>query len=56
MPWNLSGNSLMRSTVDLIGVAFMGVVGAAGSYVGPGSWEVSWMTLTAQFILMTSNL
>ena len=56
MPWNLSWNSLMRSTVDLIGVVFLGVGSAAGAGVGPGSWEVSWMTLTAQFILMTYNL
>ena len=55
MSWNLSGHSLMRSSVDLIGVVFL-VVGAAGDGVGPGSWKVSWMTLSAQFILMTSNL
>ena len=53
MPWNLCGNALMRSSVDLIGAVFLGIGGAG---VGPGSWEVSWMTLTAQFILMTSNL
>ena len=56
MPWNLSGNSLMRYSVDFIGVVFLGVSGAAGAGVGCGSWEVSWMTLTAQFILMTSYL
>ena len=56
MPWNLSENSLLRSFEDLIGVISLGVGGAAGAGVGPGSWEVSWMTLTVQFILMTSNL
>ena len=54
MPWNLSKNSLMRSSVDLIGGVFLGVGCAAGAWVGPGSWEVSWMTMTVQFILMTS--
>ena len=34
MPWNLSGNFLMRSSVDLIGTVFLGVGGAG---VGPGS-------------------
>ena len=53
MPWNLSGNFLMRSSVDLIGTVFLGVAGAG---VGPGRWEMPWMTLTAQFILTTSNL
>ena len=52
MPWNLSGNFLMRTLVDLIGVVFLGVGGAG---VGPGRQEVSWMTLTAQFILTTYN-
>ena len=41
MPLDLFGNSKMRSSIDLIGVVFL---------------EVPWMTLTAQFILMTSNL
>ena len=53
MPWNLSGNFLMRSSVDLIGTVFLGV---AGARVGPGRWEVSWITLAAQFILTTFNL
>ena len=53
MPWNLSGNFLMRSSVELIGTVFLAVGGAG---VGSDSWEVSWMTLIAQFILMTSNL
>ena len=53
MPCNLSGNFLMWSSVDLIGAVFLGVGGAG---MGLGSQEVSWMTLTAQFILMTSNL
>ena len=53
IPWNLSGNFLMRSSVDLIGAVFLGVGGAG---VGPGRWEVSWMTLTAQFILKNSNI
>ena len=53
MPWNLSGNFLMRSSVDLIGTVFLGV---GGTGVGPGRWEVSWVTMTAQFILTTSNL
>ena len=53
MPWNLFGNFPMRSSVDLIGAVFLGV-GSTG--VGPGRWEGSWMTLTAQFILTTSNL
>ena len=42
----------MRSSIDLIGTAFLGVAGAG---VGPGRWEVPWMTLTEQFILTTSN-
>ena len=50
------GNSLMRSSVDLIGVVFLGIDSAADAGAGPGSWKVSWMTLTAQFILTTSNL
>ena len=53
MPQNLSGYFLMRSSVDLIGTVFLA---AGGPGVGPGRWEVSWMTLTAQFILTTSNL
>ena len=53
IPWNLSGDFLMRSSVDLIGTVFLGV---GGTGVGPGRWEVSWMTLTVQFILTTSNL
>ena len=53
MPSNLSGNFLMRSSVDLIGTVFLGVAGAG---LGPGRWEVSWITLTAQFILTASNL
>ena len=53
MPWHLSQNFLMRSSVDLIGTVFLGVAGAG---VGPGRSEVPWMTLTAQFILTTSNL
>ena len=53
MPLNLSGNFLMRSSVDLIEAVFLGVGGAG---VGPGSQEVSLMTLTAHFILTTSNL
>ena len=56
MPWNLSQNSLIWSSVDLVGVFFMGVDGSASAGVGLGSWEVSWMILTSQFILMTSNL
>ena len=43
----------MRSSVDLIGAVVLGVGGAG---VDPGSQEVSWMTLTAQLILMTFNL
>ena len=43
----------MWSSVDLIGAVFLGVAGAG---VEPGRWEVPWMTLTAQFILTTSNL
>ena len=46
MPWNLSGNCLMMSSVDLIGIVFLGVGGAE---VEPGKLKVSWMTLTAQF-------
>ena len=53
MHWNLSGNFLMRSSVDLIGAVFLGVGGAGAE---PGRQEVSWMTLTAQLILTTSNL
>ena len=53
MPWNLSGNFLMRFSVNLIGTVLLGVAGAG---VGPGRWEVPWMTLTAQFILTMSNL
>ena len=53
MPWILSQNFLMSSSVDLIGTVFLSV---SGSGVGPGRQEVSWMTLTAQFILTTSNL
>ena len=53
MPWNLSGNFLMRFSANLIGAVSLGVGGAG---VGPGRQEASWMTLTAQFILTTSNL
>ena len=52
MPWNLSGNVLIRSSVELIEAVFVGIAGAG---VGPGRWEVPWMTLTVQFILTTSN-
>ena len=38
MPWNLSGNFLMRSYVDLIRTVFLGVGGAG---VGPGRWEMA---------------
>ena len=41
------------SFIDYIGTVFLGVGGAG---VGPGRCEVSWMTLTAQFILITSNI
>ena len=37
MPWNLSGNFLMRSFIDLIGAVFFGVCGSAVTGVGPGS-------------------
>ena len=40
----------MRSSVDLIGMVFL------GAEVGLGRWQVSWMTLSAHFILTTSNL
>ena len=53
IPWNLSGNFLMRFSLDLIETVFLGV---GGTGVGPGRWEVSWRTLTAQFILTTFNL
>ena len=53
MTWNLYGNFLMRSSVDLIWTVFMG---AAGAGVGPSRWEMSWITLTAQFSLTTSNI
>ena len=56
MPWNLSGSSQMRSSVDLIGIVLLGVGHAVGTGTGLSGWEVFWMTLTAQFILMTSNL
>ena len=52
-PWNLSGNFLISSSVYLIRTVFLDV---GGSGVGPGRWELSWMTLTVQFILTTSNL
>ena len=39
MPQNLSGNSLMRSSVDLTGVVFLGAVGAGA---GLGGSEVFW--------------
>ena len=51
--WNLSGNILMSSSVDLIRTVFLGV---AAAEVEQGRWEVSWMTFTVQFILTTSNL
>ena len=41
----------MMFSVDLIGTVFLGV-GVAG--VGLDSQEMSWMTLTAQFIWTTS--
>ena len=34
MPWKLSGNFLMMSSVDLIGAVFLG---GGGAEVGPGS-------------------
>ena len=55
MPWKLSGNSLLRSSVDLIEVVFLGVGVAGGAGAGLSSWEVFWITLMAQLILMTSN-
>ena len=52
MPWNLSGKFFDEVLCRLDWSCFLVV---AGTGVGPGSQEVSWMTLTVQFILMTSN-
>ena len=40
MSWNISGNSLMRSSVDLIGIVILGVGDAAGAGSGLSGLEV----------------
>ena len=47
IPVNQSGNSLIKSSVDLMGLA---AAGAAVAFV------LVWITVMAQFILTTANL
>ena len=51
---NGSGNSLIKSSV---GLAAVGLTAAAvGVGAGFGGFVLGWITVTAQFILTTSNL
>ena len=61
IPVNQSGNSLIKSSVDLMDLAAAGAaVGlttvAVGAGAGLGGSVLGWIMLTAQFILTTINL
>ena len=61
IPVNQSGNSLIKSSVDLMGLAAAGAaVGLTTVAVGTGAWlggfVSGWITVTAQFILTTASL
>ena len=58
MPWNQSGNSLIKSSVDLMGLAASGAV--AGLFVATvvetgGGWVQGCLTVIAQFICTTAS-
>ena len=61
IPVNQSGNSLIKLSVDLMGLAASGAavgftVVAVGAGTGPGGFMSGWITVMAQFILTTPNL
>ena len=61
IPINQSGNSLIKSSVDLMGLAAAGVaVGLTAVAVGVGArlggFVSGWKTVMAQFILIAANL
>ena len=56
-----SGNSFIRSSVDLMGMAAVGAavgltIVAVGAGAGFGCFVPGWMTVMAQFIFTTANL
>ena len=58
---NQSGNCLIKSSVDLMGLAVAGAAVsltavAVGAGVGLGGFVLGWIVVTAQFILTSSNL
>ena len=61
IPVNQSGNSLIKSSVNLMGLAAAGdalglTTVAVGAGAGLGGSVSGWITVTAQFILTTANL
>ena len=61
IPVNQSGNSLIKSSVDLMGLAAArAAVGltavAVGAGMGIGGFVLGWITMMVQFILTTTNL
>ena len=61
IPVNQSGNSIIKSSVDLMGLAAAGAavgltVVAVGTDAGLGGFVPGWITVMAQFILTTANL
>ena len=60
-PVNQSGKSLIKTSVDLMGLVAAGAaVGlttvVVGAGAGPGGFMSGWITVMAQFILTTANL
>ena len=61
IPCELSGNSLIKSSVDLMGLAAAGaavdlIAAVVGAGAGLGIFVMGWITVMAQFILTTANL
>ena len=61
IPVNWSGNSLIKSLVDLMGLAAAGAAVcltavAVGAGAGLGGFVLGWITVMAQFILTTASL
>ena len=61
IPVNLSGNSLIKTSVDLMGLAAAGAAvgltaAAVGADAGLGGFVLGWITVTAQFIFTTATL
>ena len=61
MPMNRSGNSFIKSSVDLMDLAAAGTVAGLSAVVvvetgaGPGDFVPGHMTVMAQFIFMTAS-